>query len=80
MINPWIWYIINDEMPEIDFNDFPLKELLVWLLVAVVWSAGFYCTMKYVVGFSNKNFLVWFLPIYFVYLAIFIFLTVKIFK
>ena len=80
MVNPWIWYILNDEMPDIDFDGFLWKKLLIWLLVAVVLSVGFFCIMKYAVGFSNENFAFWFLPTYFVYLAILIFLTVKIFK
>ena len=38
-MNPWIYYILNDKMPEIDFEDFPFKKLFIcFLVVAIVWA------------------------------------------
>lgn len=79
-MSPWIYYILNDKMPEIDFEDFPFKKLFVWFLVAIVWAAVVFCIMKYGVGFNNEHFIFWFLPVFFISIIIFVFLTVKIFE
>ncbi len=83
-MNPWTWYILNDEMPEIDFEDFPFKKLFMKLficfLVVIIWAVVVFCIVKYAVGFNNEYFLFWFLSIFFVSIAILVFLIVKIFE
>lgn len=79
-MNPWIYYILNDKMPEIDFEDFPFKKLFICFLVVIVWVAVVFCIMKYGVGFNNEYFIFWFLSILFGSVTILVFLIVKIFE
>lgn len=48
MINPWIWYIVNDKMPS--FPTLSYREIGVfclWLLFAVLWGTGMFFGMEW---------------------------------
>lgn len=76
MINPWIWYIINDEMPDSPTLGYrEIGVVCVWLLCAFLWAAGMYLAAK-LIGFGNENFTLWFMLIYAVSLTAFVLLSV----
>ena len=45
-INPWIYYIVNDEMPEFDPSDGDMFVFLAFLLISMVWAFGTYFVLK----------------------------------
>lgn len=76
MINPWIWYIVNDEMP--DFPTLNYREIgvvCVWLLCAFLWAAGMYLAAE-LIGFGNENFTLWYMLTFTVSLTAFVLLSV----
>ena len=75
MINPWTWYIVNDEMPE--FPTLEYREIgvfCIWLLCAFGWAAGMYFTAKSI-GFGSEDFMLWYLLAYAASLTAFVLLT-----
>lgn len=76
MINPWIWYIVNGEMPDSPTLEYrEIGVVCVWLLCAFLWAAGMYLAAE-LIGFGNENFTLWFMLTFTASLTAFVLLSV----
>lgn len=81
-INPWTYYIVNDEMPEFcGFGDGPEFRKAMWSLfytvvVAILWAVGVYMFAKHVIGFGAALFGIKYITFFFPSVGILIFLII----
>ena len=82
IINPWKYYIVNDEMPEFGgFDDGPEFRKAMWSLfyavvVCILWAVGVHMFAKHVIGFGAQLFGIKYITFFFPSLGILIFLII----
>lgn len=82
MVNPWTYYIVNDEMPDIYSCPDPkwgTKLVLVvvyYLVVSILWGFGVMWFLGKVVGFGSEKFFTVFLLTFFPSLAVYVALMI----
>lgn len=77
-INPWTYYIINDEMPDMYNSPDPkwatkvILCIVYYIVISALWATGFVFVLDKFVGFGSENFMTWFTILVFPSLAVYV--------
>ena len=73
MVNPWIWYIVNDEMPSrLSASGRTLTIFGIWFILLILLAVGLLYIAEYVIGYSNSNFMLYYSFMFFISIGVFI--------
>lgn len=83
MINPWIYYIINDEMPDLGISDLgdEYRKKRTWAIIycfaiCILWAVGVSLVTEYLIGYDADNFMLKYCLLYIPSLALLTFLII----
>ena len=83
MINPWIYYIVNDEMPDLgtlglgdEYRKRRTWAIMYCIAIIILWAVGLLLLTEHLIGYNANNFMLKFCLLYFSSLALLTFLII----